>query len=82
MAKHRDLEKERSEQRLTLKEFLSLYNKDLPSEFPRATLALLTEFRKLHPSFFKGKDTWSLGEHRKKIIDWLPQRVKETAETK
>ena len=82
MIKLPDLEKERSERKLTPEEFLSSYNADLPSSFPRATHGLLSEFKSAHPSFFKGKSTWSLGEHRKKLMDWLPQRMKEDARTK
>lgn len=67
----RDLDKERSEQPRTLAEFLKLYNENLPLAFPRASLALLEEFREAHASFFKSKGEWSLELHRKKVMDWL-----------
>lgn len=76
MLKLPDLEKERSERRLSPDEFLAHYNNDLPGNFPRASLELLDEFKKQNPSFFKGKSTWSLGEHRKKFMDWLPQHIR------
>lgn len=82
MIKHPDLEKERSERKLTSEEFLASYNEDLPSTFPRATTKLLDEFRSVFPHFFKRKDAWSLGEHRKKLMDWLPQRMKEDSRLK
>lgn len=69
-----DLEKERSEQRLSLSEFMESYNGNLPSSFPRASLPALRAFKKAFPALFKDKDdTWSLEQHRKKFMDWLPQ---------
>jgi len=73
----RDLEKERSEQSLSITDFLSSYNKGLPDSFPRASLSLLKEFKETYPSLFKAKGAWTLGQHRKKVMDWLPQRLKE-----
>lgn len=71
-----DLDKERSEKKLSLTDFLKSYNEDLPSGFPRASLPFLREFRKTHPRLFKDATTWSLDQHRKKFMDWIPQRVK------
>ena len=70
-----DLEKERSEQALSIEDFLRAYNADLPKAFPRATLQLLTEFKETYPSLFKGQKHWTLGQHRKKVMDWLPQHI-------
>lgn len=70
-----DVEKERSERLLTITDFLTLYNEDLPKRFPRASVALLEEFRHTNPSLFKGKKHWTLGQHRKKVMDWLPQHT-------
>ena len=50
------------------------YNEDLPSQFPRASLSLLKEFRKVHATLFSGNDSWSLDQHRKKVMDWLTSR--------
>lgn len=68
-------EKERSEKALTIEEFLVAYNTDLPETFPPASLQLLEEFKETCPSFFKHKEYWTLDQHRKKVIDWLQQRV-------
>lgn len=76
MLKHPDLEKERSERKLTAEEFLDLYNENLPERFPNATVELMSEFRDSHKNLFKHKNFWSLGEHRKKLMDWLSQNVK------
>lgn len=73
-----DLEKERSERKLTAADFLKSYNMTLPTEFPRASLDLLTEFKETYPNLFKEKGVWTLGQHRKRLMDWLPQRLKET----
>lgn len=67
-----DLDKERSEKHLSLPEFLKCYNEKLPPVFPQASLALLREFKKTHQSIFKEGGTWSLDQHRKKVMDWLP----------
>lgn len=63
-----------SEKRTPLADFLKSYNKNLPAGFPKASLSLLKKFKETHPAFFKHGDLWSLDEHRKKIIDWLPPR--------
>ena len=60
----------------TIEEFLFSFNKNMPSGFPKATKAQLLQFKKTHASAFKGTDTWSLDQHRKKVIDWLPQNIK------
>ena len=64
-----------SEMRVSLSDFLKSYNKSLPAGFPRSSTALLKKFKELHPAFFKHGDLWSLDEHRKKILDWLPQQI-------
>ena len=70
-----DLDRERSERRHSLEEFLHLYNEGLPREFPHATAALLAEYRYKHVDQFKG-GFWSLDLHRKKVMDWLPGYLK------
>jgi hypothetical protein len=73
-----DLDRERSEKQITLSDFLKSYNLDLPEAFPRASSALLKEFRAKHESLFKQPDLWSLDQHRKKVMDWLPARIRAT----
>ena len=69
-----DLDKEHSEKLRTQKEFLTIYNKDLPAALPRVSTALLNEFRTTHLDAFKVADMWSLDQHRKKVMDWLAPR--------
>lgn len=71
-----DLDRQRSEKLLSLPEFLKSYNEGLPAEFPRASLALLREFRVAHTNLFKRNDAWSLDQHRKVVMNWLPARCK------
>lgn len=70
-----DLDRERSEKELTLREFLAAYNEGLPPEYPRATAPLLKKFSGAYPTLFK-EGTWSLGQHRKRVMDWLPSYVR------
>jgi hypothetical protein len=64
-----------SEVRMPLVDFLKSYNKGLPAGFPRSSRALLEKYKTLHPLFFKNGDLWSLDEHRKKVLDWIPQEL-------
>jgi hypothetical protein len=64
-----------SEVRMSLADFLKSYNKGLPEGFPRSSAALLKKYKQSHPLFFKHGDLWSLDEHRKKILDWIPQEM-------
>jgi len=76
-----DLDRERSEKSLSFGDFLKSYNEGLPLEFPRASLALLREFRKAHTTLFKSDDNlWSLDQHRKKVMDWLTTKQREMKE--
>ncbi len=76
-----DLDRERSEKSLSFGDFLKSYNEGLPLEFPRASLALLREFRKGHIALFKNDDNlWSLDQHRKKVMDWLTTKQREMRE--
>ena len=70
-----DLEKERSEKPLSMEEFLVAYNTDLPETFPRVSRQLLIEFKETYSSLFKDQKHWTLGQHRKRIMDWLSQRI-------
>lgn len=71
-----DLDRVRSEQKRSLSEFLTLYNAGLPAQFPRASAALLEQFKSAFPTLFKADGLWSLDQHRKKIMDWLPAHIK------
>lgn len=71
-----DVDKERSEKRLSLADFLESYNDTLPVNFPRASSELLKIFKKSYPSLFKTDGMWTLDQHRKKVMDWLPQQIK------
>ncbi|MBU6321711.1 MAG: hypothetical protein KGI78_04110 [Patescibacteria group bacterium] len=71
-----DLDRERSERRVTLATFLAEYNDKLPEAFPRASLPLLREYRTRYPGQFKADGLWSLDEHRKRFMDWLPAYLK------
>ncbi|HEY0010337.1 MAG TPA: hypothetical protein VGB97_00285 [Candidatus Paceibacterota bacterium] len=71
-----DLDRIRSERPLSLPGFLKIYNDDLPTGFPAATIELLREFKKTHRSFFRLDAKWSLDQHRKRVMDWLPARYR------
>jgi len=62
-----------SQMQVTLQEFLASYNKNMPEGFPRASTALLKKFQAAHAMLFKNGDLWSLEQHRKKLMDWLPR---------
>lgn len=66
-----------SEVQISLGDFLRSYNKNIPEGFPHASETLLKRFKEEHVSFFKHGDFWSLDEHRKKIMDWLPLNKSE-----
>ena len=68
--------KERSEKKLSPNDFIAFYNKNLPSKFPRASQPFLREFKKTYPKLFKEDNAWSLDQHRKKFMDWLPQHIR------
>lgn len=70
-----DIHKERSERKLSIGDFLKLYNENLPADFPPASLPYLLEFKKTHPGLFKGENSWTLDQHRKKFMDWPTQRT-------
>jgi len=71
-----DLDRQRSERKIPLTDFLTCYNEGLPPEFPRASLALLKEFKRVYPTHFKDDGLWSLDAHRKRVMDWLPAHLK------
>ncbi len=60
---------------LTAAEFLESYNKNMPKGYPHVSLEILERFKDQHLSLFKNKGLWSLDQHRKRMIDWLPQNI-------
>lgn len=56
-------------------EFIDSFNKNMPEGYPRVTVEILKRFKEAHLSMFKGKGAWSLDQHRKRMIDWLPQNL-------
>ena len=69
-----DVDRERSERLISFFDFMKSYNQGLPATFPRASRALLAEFKKNNEALFKNGDLWSLDQHRKKVMDWLISR--------
>jgi len=74
MTKKRDADLELSQEMTTPVIFLTSYNQGIPPSFPQATLADLRQFEVAHPGLFKVSGYWSLEKHRKRLMDWLPQR--------
>lgn len=66
-------EKEQSERKLSLIDFLKTYNEDLPEQFPRASISLLKKFQEDSPKLFQDGDVWTLDKHRKQCMDWIRQ---------
>ena len=62
---------------MTAAEFMESYNQNMPAHFPHVTTAILEKFKLAHPSLFKAKGAWSLDQHRKRMIEWLPQVIAE-----
>lgn len=62
-----------SELPITLANFLTSFNQNMPASFPRVSVKLLEKFKAAHVTLFTQGDSWSLDRHRKKLIDWLPR---------
>jgi hypothetical protein len=60
---------------LTMAEFQKSYNENMPMEHPQVSLVQLQKFKDEHPSLFKKEDVWTLDQHRKRLIEWLPQNI-------
>lgn len=60
-----------SQMQIPLVAFLESYNKNIPASFPHASVSTLKKFQDMHPMLFKNGDTWSVAQHRKKLMDWL-----------
>ncbi|MEK7148169.1 MAG: hypothetical protein AAB758_02625 [Patescibacteria group bacterium] len=54
-------------------EFMESFNKNMPEGYPHVTISILERFQQAHLSLFKSRNTWSLDQHRKRMIEWLPQ---------
>lgn len=66
-----------SEAQIPLSDFMKSYNDNIPTGFPHATVLLLKKFKELHVSLFKHGELWSLDQHRKKLMDWLPRNSEQ-----
>jgi hypothetical protein len=64
-----------NEMPLSLADFLKSFNQNMPANFSQVSEELLTKFKKEHESLFKKSDSWSLDQHRKKVMDWLPRNI-------
>ncbi|KKR46465.1 MAG: hypothetical protein UU22_C0045G0002 [Parcubacteria group bacterium GW2011_GWA2_40_8] len=60
-----------NEKQVPISSFLEAYNQNIPTGFPRASVAVLKKFQSTHPTLFKHGNMWSIDLHRKRIIDWL-----------
>jgi hypothetical protein len=60
---------------LSLLEFLTSFNQNMPTNFPQVSRELLLTFKKEHEALFRKGDAWSLDLHRKKVMDWLPRNI-------
>ena len=69
--KSKNVEWELNQMSTSLVVFVADYNKTLPVGFPPASLKSLRQFQQTFPSLFKRQDEWSIGKHRKKVMDWL-----------
>jgi hypothetical protein len=58
---------------LSLSEFLKSFNQNMPANFPQVSEEQLLIFKKEHEVLFRKGNTWSLDQHRKKVMDWLPR---------
>lgn len=56
-------------------EFIASFNANMPEGYPRVSPAILTRFKEAHANLFKGKGEWNLDQHRKRMIEWLPQNL-------
>ncbi len=65
-----------SQAQVSFSDFLESFNKSMPMAFPRATLVLMKKFKDAHTMLFKHGDLWSLDQHRKRLMDWLPRNIK------
>lgn len=62
-----------NEVRLSISEFLESFNQNMPENFPKVSESELIRFKDEHKSLFRKGNAWSLDDHRKKVMDWLPR---------
>jgi hypothetical protein len=60
---------------LSLTEFLTSFNQNMPANFPQVSEEGLIKFKKEHEVLFRKGNFWSLDLHRKKVMDWLPRNL-------
>ena len=60
---------------MTEREFMDNFNQNMPAGYPHVTSAILARFKANHLPLFKGSGAWSLDQHRKRMIEWLPQNL-------
>ena len=73
--KHNLKELKLNEIPLSLSEFLESFNQNMPANFPQVSKERLMMFKKEHEILFRKSNTWSLDQHRKKVMDWLPRNA-------
>ncbi|MBP9711349.1 MAG: hypothetical protein KBD50_03790 [Candidatus Pacebacteria bacterium] len=54
--------------------FVQYYNKNIPTNYPRASVEALETFKANNTDLFKGGDEWTIDKHRKRLMDWLISR--------
>lgn len=59
--------------------FIEAYNQKIPVGFPQATDQALKRFQKSFPTLFKHGNQWSIGKHRKRLMDWLSSNQQHVA---
>lgn len=69
---------ELNQEQTSLEAFVRSYNKNIPIGFPRATAIVLKKFQTTHVTLFKRGDTWSIDQHRKRVMDWLSSHREES----
>jgi hypothetical protein len=58
---------------LSLADFLKSFNQNMPDNFLQVSEEMLIKFKNEHEALFQKNNMWSLDQHRKKVIDWLPR---------
>ena len=60
---------------MTSVEFIESYNANMPHGYPHVSLEILEKFKLAHPNLFRNEGIWTLEQHRKRMIEWLPQNI-------
>ena len=69
--KWKNKELEQNQMSTSLAVFMESYNQKIPKGFPLATVSALKKFQRVSPALFKKSNEWSIGRHRKRLMDWL-----------